>query len=226
MKMQRRERRIARSLAVSALAVVAVACSTSDGAAEPGAEPGSTPTATDVAGGDVFTEAGAVSQGEGESSSPQNGDGAAPAPTTTLVPEIEQVPADEVEVVGTPPPTFVYTEEVPPAESVVATLCNLEGDFIRTLRTEDDAGRPVVDDDLRLSILSLRDSVSLWRDLELSFPDTGGDVDLADEIAATWNQALSADAEGDEAEATALMAQAEELIDQLPDEASADTCQA
>ena len=131
--------------------------------------------------------------------------------------EIEQVPPDEVVVEGTPPPTFVYTEEVEPAETLVGTLCNLNAKFLRSLRSEDASGTPIVDDNLRYAILSLGDSVSLWRDLVLSYPDTADGVAVADRVLEHWDNAFLAQENGQDAEAQQQMQLAESAIDELPE---------
>ncbi len=131
--------------------------------------------------------------------------------------EVEQVPPDEVVTEGTPPPTFVYTEEIEPAETLTATLCNLNSEFLRSLRSEDASGAPIVDDNLRYAILTLGDSVSLWRDLVLSYPETAEDVALAEQVRELWDDALLAQDNGQAGEANEFMRLAEDVVDELPE---------
>jgi len=196
--------RVGTSAIVAALIVVG--CSSGDGDSA-SSEPSSEASATSVAEADGLTE---VNEGDDSGFSVNDEPDRASG-------EVEQVPPDEVVTEGSPPPTFVYTEEIEPAETLAATLCNLNSEFLRSLRSEDASGSPIADDDLRIAILSLGDSLSLWRDLELSFPDTAEDLARADRVLELWDEALLARENGQDGDAKEFIQLAEDVIDELPE---------
>ncbi|MGB5952844.1 MAG: hypothetical protein WBG57_10095, partial [Ornithinimicrobium sp.] len=50
---------------------------------------------------------------------------------------------------------YSYPDEPEPAPEVAATLCNLDADYFKNLRPTNASGDAVVDDSLRMSVLSL-----------------------------------------------------------------------
>lgn len=107
---------------------------------------------------------------------------------------------------------YQYSDEPEAASGVVATLCNLDPTYLSSLRNEDSSGTPVVDDDLRLSVLAMSDQVAYWESLTDEYPEAVEDVASADTVVDFWDQALLEYDNGDMAAANANMISADEVI--------------
>lgn len=113
-------------------------------------------------------------------------------------------------------PEFTYEDEPEPAPELAATLCNLDADYFRGLRGTDPSGKPVADDSLGMAVLSLGDNLSLWNDLQRSFPEVEADVATAQKVYENWDEALIRLENGNDDDASAAMQRAEVEIDKLP----------
>lgn len=110
---------------------------------------------------------------------------------------------------------YDYPDDPPPAESIVATLCNLNQDYIASFRTMED-GVPVVDDNLRTMLVAFSDYLSYWDSLRPHYPEAVASIDTAQEIYDLWDQAMLDRDNGDLDAAQSAMLEAEKLLDQLP----------
>lgn len=115
-----------------------------------------------------------------------------------------------------PSQEYDYEDEPEPAPELAATLCNLDADYFKNLRGTDSSGKAVADDSLRMAVLSLGDNLSLWIDLQRSFPDVADDVARAQKIYDYWDEALLQADNGDPDAAQKAMERAEVEIDRLP----------
>lgn len=117
-----------------------------------------------------------------------------------------------------------YPDDPEPAEESARTLCNLNQNYVRSLRAESSEGVPVVDDNLRLSVLSMSDNLLLWESMRSHHPEYEGAIDAAWLIWEYWNDALAIQESGDGADARAAMLEAEESIEELPIESNETDC--
>lgn len=108
-----------------------------------------------------------------------------------------------------------YPDDPEPAASVVATLCNLNRPYFKGLQPTM-AGEPVVDETLSMAVLGLSDLLDNWDGLRPHYPEVGADIDTAWAIRDSWDEALLNMENGETAAAQEAMAQAQELIEQLP----------
>lgn len=146
------------------------------------------------------------------------------SPGETAAPDPEDVPPDDTDYskdAGNDPKKYTYEPDVEPAESVVATLCNLTQVFFKGLRTVDD-GTAVVDSNLRTNIVGVEDLMDYWGTLRDQFPDSAADIDTAHGIYEQWSTALLEQENGEDAAAKKAMAAGEELIEKLPKTAAAE----
>ncbi|MDO5502333.1 MAG: hypothetical protein Q4G67_04070 [Actinomycetia bacterium] len=146
-------------------------------------------------------------------------------PAPTAGDGVEDVPEDTTDYstdAGQNLQTYEYPDDPDPADSVLATLCNLNQEWLAGLRAVDD-GTPVVDDTLRMNLVSLKDQLDTWDTLRTHAPGTVADIDTAQRIHDAWDKALLASDNGDASGAAASMAEGEELIADLP-RTSPDTC--
>lgn len=130
----------------------------------------------------------------------------------------DDVPPDDTDYsvdAGDSQPTYTYEPEPEPADTVVATLCNLNQEFFRGLRPEV-AGEPVAEDTLRTNLVGLGDLIDEWDSLRIHYPDVVPQIDRAQEIYADWQSALALRDDGDTPASAREMAKAEEAIDALP----------
>lgn len=109
-------------------------------------------------------------------------------------------------------PEYSYSDEPEAATGVVATLCNLDPTYLSSLRNENSSGEPVVDDDLRLSVLAMSDQIAYWESLEDEYPGTADDIDSAEMILNLWDQALVEQDNGDADAAQSAMVRAEGIL--------------
>lgn len=117
---------------------------------------------------------------------------------------------------------YEYPDDPEPAESVVATLCNLNRDYFETLQPTKD-GKAVVDSTLSMAVLGLSDLLDYWDSLRPHYPEVGHDIDVAWAIRDAWDEALLAVENGDPSVAQGAMAKAQGLIEDLPS-SSPDAC--
>lgn len=152
----------------------------------------------------------------------------ASAPATgaaaSAVSDPDDVPPDDTDYsqdVGNSPQTFTYQAEPAPAESVAATLCNLNQTFFMGLRTESD-GAAIVDDTLRTSIVGLGDLTGYLENLRVHYPDAAASIDVAGEVYQLWDEAIIDVDNGDDDAARAAMDEAERQIATLPESEAID----
>lgn len=119
-------------------------------------------------------------------------------------------------------PEFEYSDDPPPDEEIVSTLCNLDQEYIRSLRAESPDGEPVVDDNLQLAVLSMSDNLALWDSLRPHYPEAGEAIDTARRIHDLWYEALLYTDEGDGESASRAMQEADREIANLPSVTSSD----
>ncbi|MGB3187483.1 MAG: hypothetical protein WBG36_12035 [Ornithinimicrobium sp.] len=120
---------------------------------------------------------------------------------------------------------YDYPDEPEPAAGVVATLCNLDPGYLGSLRNENSSGEPIVDDDLRLSVLALGDQISYWETLRDDYPAAASDIDSAGELRELWGQALLSHDSGDASAAGRSMLEADQVIDGLSGGARPDSAE-
>lgn len=151
--------------------------------------------------------------------------GTGPTPTSTAAaPDPDDVPPDDTDYskdAGNTPTQYEYEPDEEPAESVVATLCNLNQTFFDGLRNVE-SGTAVTDSDLRTNLVGLGDLVDYWDTLREQYADATPDIDTATEIYELWMTAVLDEENGDSAAAERGMAAAEKLIEKLPETSSAD----
>lgn len=148
-----------------------------------------------------------------------------PTPTASneSVPDPNDVPPDTTDYstdAGDEPKEYEYEDEPPPAESVVATLCNLNQAYFTGLRSVK-SGTAIVDDKLRTSLVGLSDLLDYWDSLRSEYPSSAADIETGIAIYEQWDKALLSKENGDEGAAEKAMASAEELIAKLPTEQAA-----
>lgn len=110
---------------------------------------------------------------------------------------------------------YEYPDDPEPAESVVATLCNLNRSYFTTLAES-------ADTDLRMAVVGVTELLGYWESLVPHYPEVAEDVSTAGGVVAAWDEAVVARDNGDGAAADAAVAEANELIDSLPETAPAD----
>ncbi|WP_281966189.1 hypothetical protein [Serinicoccus marinus] len=110
---------------------------------------------------------------------------------------------------------YEYPDDPEPAESVVATLCNLNRSYFATLAES-------ADTDLRMAVVGVTELLAYWESLVPHYPEVAEDVSTAGEVVAAWDEAVLARDNGDVAGADAAVAEANELIDSLPETAQVD----
>lgn len=135
----------------------------------------------------------------------------------------EDVPPDDTDYsqdIGNTPQQYEYEPELEPPDSVVATLCNLNQTFFTGLRNIEQ-GEAVADSMLRTSTVALDDLIDYWETLRAQYPDAGDEIDTGVAIQEQWKAALLSLENGDDRGAEKAMAQAERLIEELPESAAA-----
>lgn len=144
-----------------------------------------------------------------------------PSPATSETPnpvDPNDVPPDDTDYsqdVGITPQQYEYEPELEPAESVVATLCNLNQEFFKGLRTVE-GGVAVADSTLRTGTVALDDLTDYWETLRAQYPDAAADIDTGVAVQEQWKTALLNVENGDDASAKTAMVEAEKLIEKLP----------
>lgn len=133
-------------------------------------------------------------------------------PDATMATGAPEVTQDFQDDAGSDLEEYEYPADPAPAESVVSTLCNLNRDYFTSLS----ASSSGADDDLRMAVLGVSDLLGYWESLVPSYPEVADDVATVAAIQATWDEALLARDNGDEAEADAALAEADVLIETLP----------
>lgn len=183
-----------------------------DGVSRTRAQPTAVGTSVDEGGDDTSAEDRDAESPVPEADNPSSGSeedgdtGAAPEESGTA-------PSSSSEPVQTQ--DFDYPDDPEPAQGVVATLCNLDSDYLLSLRNEDASGQAIVDDDLRLSVLALGDQLSYWESLRFNFPEVSADVDRAQRVYDLWDTALVDSDNGDSDSARLAMLEADEEIESL-----------
>lgn len=143
--------------------------------------------------------------------------------TSAAVSDPNDVPADDTDYsvdAGNDVPEYEYEAEPAAPDSVVATLCNLNRQYISSFRTEQ-AGSAVVDDNLRTNLVGFSDLLGSWETLRTQYPELVPDIDTAEAVYKAWDQALLSNDNGDESESDASMLEAESLLNELPEDAPA-----
>lgn len=161
----------------------------------------------------------AIPDGAGASASPEASDGG-PAPAGGADGDVQPSDAPSVDYdddAGADLVVHEYPDDPEPAEESAGTLCNLTGQYVQSLRTVTDDGVPVVDDDLRLSVLSMSDNLLLWDSMRSHFPEYAEAIDDAQQVRDLWDEALLNTENGDEAAAQRAMVAAEEALEELPE---------
>ena len=115
-----------------------------------------------------------------------------------------------------------YPDDPEPAAESASTLCNLSSQYVQSLRTTTDEGVPIVDDDLRLSVLAMSDNLLLWESMRSHFPEYDDAIDDAQQVRDLWDEALLNVENGDEAAAEQAMLAAEDVLEELPEGAASD----
>ena len=115
---------------------------------------------------------------------------------------------------------YEYSDEPEAASGVVATLCNLNPEYLASLRNEDSSGVPTVDEDLRLSVLAMRDQIPYWESLSDDYPEAADDIDSAAEVVEFWDEAVLKQDNGDASAAEAAMLQADDVISSMSSKAA------
>ncbi|WP_299520881.1 hypothetical protein [uncultured Serinicoccus sp.] len=110
---------------------------------------------------------------------------------------------------------YDYPDDPEPAESVVATLCNLNRGYFSSLAESADA-------DLRMAVVGVTELLGYWESLVPHYPAVEEDVATAGQIVAKWDEAVLARDNGEDAAAETALGEAEELITSLPDTAEVD----
>lgn len=158
----------------------------------------------------------AATTGSDASDAPSEDTSAATAEADGPHPVIGDTPDPPVEVeVSETGDDVTYAPGPPPDASMSGTLCNLDREFIGALAAGATGG-PNTSDDLRLATVSLTDSLSLWNELTVHYPESTEDVDRAGQILAHWQEAVQAADVGDTDSFDEAVAAAEAEIVQLP----------
>ncbi|WP_458040310.1 MULTISPECIES: hypothetical protein [Bacteria] len=139
-----------------------------------------------------------------------------PPPTTSTDPN--DVPADDTDYSvdsGNNMPEYEYEDEPAAPPTVVGILCNLNQEYFEGLRSVE-AGVAVADDNLRTNLVGLSDLLGETESLKRQYPDSGASIDLAQAIFDKWDAAILGLDNGDASAARAAMADAEDLVEELP----------
>lgn len=160
--------------------------------------------------GDARTDAAAVVTGDPEPAASTEGstDGADSSAPPAPAPDYASDAGQNIK-------EFDYPEDPPPADSIVATLCNLNQEYLSSFRTMED-GVPVVDDNLRTMLVAFSDYLSYWDSLRPHYPEAVASIDTAQEIYDLWDQAMLDRDNGEAEAAQAAMVAAEKLLEELP----------
>lgn len=184
---------------------VAGAASTADvstGAA--GGEPGDSPA--EPSSGDV--NAGVTAAPSADAQEPMKTDDPDPE-MATGAPSVTQDFSDDA---GADLQEYDYPDDPEPAESVVATLCNLNRGYFSSLAASTEG-------DPRMAVVGATELLGYWEGLVPHRPEVEEDVATAGEIVAKWDEAVLARDNGDDAGARTALAEADDLIASLPDTA-------
>jgi len=184
-----------RALAAAAALIALASCSQSD---EGTAQPSET--------------SGGATADSGEGSPTAGGD-----TTDTGVGTVPDVDVDYDDDAGADLVVHEYPDDPEPAAESASTLCNLSSEYMQSLRTTTDEGVPIVDDDLRLSVLAMSDNLLLWESMRSHFPEYDDAIDDAQQVRDLWDEALLNVENGDEAAAEQAMLAAEDVLEELPE---------
>ena len=132
----------------------------------------------------------------------------APVPTAAEQPEPALSDEEIRETYGADAPE--------PAESMLGTLCNLNGPHLEKLSAQVMVDGTLDDQMLRLAALSLSDDLAVWEGLAWQLPDAADEIDVAREIYAHWEFAVGLVDAGDPQSAIEEWNAAGDLIDALP----------
>lgn len=157
--------------------------------------------------------------GETSASQPNPAESTPESSETVTAGDPNDVPPDDTDYskdVGNTPQEYEYEPELEPAESVVATLCNLNQVFFKGLRRTE-SGEAVADSTLRTSMVALDDFTDSWETLRAHHPEAATDIDTGLAIHGHWKTALLDQDNGNQPGAKKAMAAAEELIGKLPE---------
>ena len=188
---------ILRALAAAAALIALASCSQSD----------EDPTVPSQTGGEATA-------GSDESGTRAGGDTPTADTGAETVPDVD---VDYDDDAGADLVVHEYPDDPEPAAESASTLCNLSGPYVQSLRATTDDGAPVVDDNLRLSVLSMSDNLLLWESMRSHFPEYDDAIDDAQRVRDLWDEALLSLDNGDEAAAEQAMLAAEDVLDELPD---------
>lgn len=146
------------------------------------------------------------------------------SPDLGLVDDPEDVPEDDTDYsvdAGNDMKEYEYPDVPLPADSTLGTLCNLNQAYLAGLRTVS-GGTAVVDDTLRTTLVGFSDLLSEWEMLRPHFPEHEADFDRAQALYEAWDRAVLSEENGDSGGARNAMAEAEDLLDELPADAGPD----
>lgn len=111
---------------------------------------------------------------------------------------------------------YDYDEDIQPADSIVATLCNLNREYLQGLSPGHD-GEEFPGDQLRMATLSLGDNVSIWDSVKFDYPEVEQDIATTAMVHDLWSEALVAADNNDLELANDLLREADQEIQGLPE---------
>jgi hypothetical protein len=116
---------------------------------------------------------------------------------------------------GNDMPEYEYEDEPAPPPTVVGILCNLNQDYFRGLRTVED-GTAIADDNLRTNLVGLSDLLGETDSLRLHYPEAVPSIEIAEAVYLKWEFAIVSIDNQEESESRTAMAEAEDLLEELP----------
>lgn len=111
---------------------------------------------------------------------------------------------------------YDYHEDIQPADTIVATLCNLNREYLQGLSPGRE-GEEFPGDQLRMATLSLGDNVSIWESIKYDYPEVEQDIETTAMVHHLWSEALVAADNNDLELANDLLREADQEIQDLPE---------
>ncbi|HLR57645.1 MAG TPA: hypothetical protein VK098_05630 [Beutenbergiaceae bacterium] len=147
---------------------------------------------------------------------------AQPDPTASssqLDEDPEDVPIDDTDYstdAGTKLREYEYPDDPIPADSIIATLCNLNQEYLANLGSTDPQS---FDDDgsFQTVLIGFSDVLEEWNSLRPHFPEHVEDIDRAQALYAAWDNALKSKEGGDFTDVEQHLEEAEALLEELPE---------
>jgi len=159
----------------------------------------------------------------------QSGEGAAPpitaqpdptASSSRLDDDPEDVPIDDTDYstdAGAKLREYEYPDDPRPADSIIATLCNLNQDYLANLGSTDPQSFDA-DGSFQTVLIGFSDVLEEWDSLRPHFPERVEDIDHAQALYAAWDNALKSQESGDSTDVERHLEEAEALLEELPEE--------